>query len=179
VLEGTGSLVFDNKNKTIFLSQSSRGSLSALDPFMKTFDKVQPGFRVLCFSALDQSGNQVYHTNVVLSVLDHHLLCCLDSIQEHTSCEKEKSVEAKQIHRDEIAEWASECGKALVNLSHEEMNNFCGNIIQLRNKKGESVVVMSERARRSYKNPTWMESYSHIVSADITTIENIGGGLID
>ena len=95
MLEGTGSLVFDNKNKTIFLSQSSRGSLSALDPYLETFDKVQPGFRVVCFSALDQSGNQVYHTNVVLSVLDHHLLCCLDAIQEQVNCDKEISVEPK------------------------------------------------------------------------------------
>ena len=56
------------------------------------------------------------------------------------------------------------------------MNNFCGNIIQLSNHKGESVIVMSERARRSYSNVDWMKQYNHIVSADLTTIENIGGG---
>jgi hypothetical protein len=57
VLEGTGSLVFDNKNKIIFLSQSSRGSLTALDMYMETFDKVQPGYRVVGFSSLDESGS--------------------------------------------------------------------------------------------------------------------------
>ncbi len=57
MLEGTGSLVFDNKNKIIYLSQSSRGSLSALDMYMERFDIVQPGFRVVGFTALDKAGN--------------------------------------------------------------------------------------------------------------------------
>lgn len=35
---------------------------------------------------------------------------------------------------------------------------------------------MSERARRSYINSGWMKQYAHIVSADLTTIENVGGG---
>jgi len=56
------------------------------------------------------------------------------------------------------------------------MNNFCGNIIQLSNHKGESVILMSERARRSYSNTEWMKSYNHIVSADLSTIESVGGG---
>lgn len=57
VLEGTGSLVFDNKNRIVYLSQSSRGSLSALDMYMEGFEKVQPGYRVVGFSALDKTGS--------------------------------------------------------------------------------------------------------------------------
>jgi len=67
-------------------------------------------------------------------------------------------------------------GKELVNISFEEMGNFCGNILCLSNQKGESVVVMSERARQNFKNPKFMDSYEHIVSHDLKTIEELGGG---
>jgi len=46
----------------------------------------------------------------------------------------------------------------------------------LSNKKGESVILMSQRALKSFKNTKWMEEYSHIVSVDLDTIETIGGG---
>jgi hypothetical protein len=77
---------------------------------------VQPGYRVVGFTSLDKSGSEVYHTNVVLAVLERHLLCCLDAV-------------TKQIYKDEIIECAKETQKELINLTHEEMNNFCGNII--------------------------------------------------
>ena len=74
----------------------------------------------------------------------------MDAIQEQVYRDKVTTAVPKHIHKDEIRECARETKKQLINLTHDEMNNFCGNIIQLSNHKGESVVLMSERARRSY-----------------------------
>ena len=56
------------------------------------------------------------------------------------------------------------------------MEHFCGNVIMISNDKGESVVEMSECARQHFKQRDWMASYKHIASADLATIESVGGG---
>jgi hypothetical protein len=58
------------------------------------------------------------------------------------------------------------------------MKNHCGNIIMLNNKKGEDIVIMSDRAKQSL-NPESLreiEMNYKIVSGDLHTIEKIGGG---
>lgn len=68
--------------------------------------------------------------------------------------------------------------KKLVDLTYEEVGNFCGNMIQLRGKDDTKVVVMSQRARDnlSPENSQVLESNYKIVSADLSHIEHIGGG---
>ena len=68
--------------------------------------------------------------------------------------------------------------KSIIPLSREEVSNFCGNAIMLSNDKDEPVLVCSERARESYSKKNWQvlsDSYK-IVSADLSTIETLGGG---
>ena len=99
------------------------------------------------------------------SVLRDHLLFSLDSM---TPSSKVKDTILSHIK-----------SKTLVPLSQDEIANFCGNVLMLTNEKAEPVLVMSERAKQSFSRKNWniiSEHYKSIVSADLTTIENIGGG---
>jgi hypothetical protein len=66
----------------------------------------------------------------------------------------------------------------LIDIDYAETNNMCGNMIMLQNKHGEHLCVMSERARKHMKLPnlTEIEKNYKVVSADISTVEKIGGG---
>ena len=116
VLEGTGVLVFDHSNRVIYLNLSQRATLSGFDIFMETFDRLQQGYRAVPFEARDRHGNRIYHTNVMVADLDRHLVCCMDSIQS-------------KHDRMAIEEICVDTEKELVNISFDEMENFCGNII--------------------------------------------------
>ena len=50
---------------------------------------------------------------------------------------------SRQIDRDAIKEICRESGKEIIDIDYTEMENFCGNVIQLSNQKNESVVLMS------------------------------------
>ena len=118
MLEGTGALVFDHSNRIVYMNTSKRATLQALDLYMEKFDKHQQGYCGITFPASDRSGKPIYHTNVMLADLDKHLVCCMDSIQDKNA-------------RVDIVEACKRNGKELVEISFDEMENFCGNIIQL------------------------------------------------
>lgn len=130
---------------------------------MAEFNSVVTPFDAVVFNAFDRNKNEIYHTNVVLADLENHVVCCMDAIP----CEKQRSF---------ILNAVKEAEKDLIEISFDEMENFCGNVLCLSNHVGQSVVLMSERARQSFKQTKWMEQYHHIASADLTTIENVGGG---
>jgi hypothetical protein len=68
--------------------------------------------------------------------------------------------------------------KKLIDINYDEMNNMCGNMIMLLNKKGEYCIVMSERARKNLRkhNLKELEDHYKVISSDISMIEHIGGG---
>ena len=58
------------------------------------------------------------------------------------------------------------------------MNQFAGNMLQLKNKDGQSFLVMSKSAFNSLTNfqLKQIEPLTNILTVDIPTIETIGGG---
>jgi len=56
----------------------------------------------------------------VLADLEKHLICCMESI-------------TRKIDRENIIHTCKETGKELIEIDFKEMENFCGNIIQLEN----------------------------------------------
>jgi len=174
VLEGTGSLIFDNAARLIYVCLSDRAKEKTIDKFtdyLNTQFKESNGhitrkqkFRVIKFSAFDPKGSPIYHTNVMLAVLAKHVVVCLQSIRN-------------TWERHQVKKEIEGCGKEVIDISPKEVASFCGNVLQLE-KDGKLFVVMSEQAYNGFsaENLSTLKSYYTIIKSDISTIERIGGG---
>jgi hypothetical protein len=159
-LEGTGSMVLDRDNKIAYACLSPRTHQGVLDDFCK-----QMGYRPVLFTSVDGAGKPIYHTNVMMCVADRFVVICLDSLPNH---EEYKMVQ----------EVIGNTGKELVAISFEQMNHFAGNMLQVQNKNGEQLLVMSSQAYQSLQpgQVKKLESLNRILHAPLTTIETNGGG---
>ena len=93
-LEGTGSLIFDEQNKKIYCCLSERASLDTLNNFMKKLnDFSEKPYHLITFNAVDSKGIPIYHTNCILSILNKHTVCCLDTIKD----KKERDFVEKEL----------------------------------------------------------------------------------
>lgn len=157
-LEGTGSLVFDHKNKTIYSNLSSRTNSTLVDLVAHEL-----GYEPITFKAFDKNENEIYHTNVMMSMSDDLAIVCLDTVKENR-------------HDFEIALRQSE--KKLIEISLEQMENFCGNVLMLQNEIGKKFLVMSERAFQNFTSAqkSIITKYAEIIFSPLDTIETIGGG---
>ncbi|MFT4155368.1 citrulline utilization hydrolase CtlX [Parafilimonas sp.] len=159
-LEGTGSMVLDRKSKIAYACLSERTSKSALEDFCARMN-----YTPCSFTATDANGNLIYHTNVMMSIADAYVVICLDSIKD-----------AKE--RNAVVTTIQNTGKEIMPISFEQMNRFAGNMLQLENKKGEKILVMSEQAHKSltYEEISSLQKYNRIIYSKLDTIEMNGGG---
>jgi hypothetical protein len=159
-LEGTGSMVLDRENKIAYACLSPRTNKEVLDLFC-----TQSGYKPVLFHAVDENGMDIYHTNVLMCIGSRFAVICLDSIAD----EKEKA---------EVIASLNATQKEIVAISFAQMNQFAGNMLELENKSGERLLVMSQNAYRSLNanQKTTLEKYCRLLYADINTIENNGGG---
>lgn len=69
-------------------------------------------------------------------------------------------------------------GKKVVEITHMQMEQFAGNMLQLENKNGKRHLVLSSRAYRSLlpKQVALLALYNPIIHAPLDTIEQNGGG---
>lgn len=159
-LEGTGSMVLDRENKLAYACLSIRTQEKVLDIFSK-----ESGYEAITFHAMDENGMAIYHTNVMMCVGDRFVVICLDAIPD-------------EDERNRVIESIKKTQKELIEISFAQMNQFAGNMLQVKNKEGKSFLVMSERAHQSL-NPKQLESiakYAEILSSPLTIIEDNGGG---
>ena len=159
-LEGTGSLVLDRKNRLAYACRSNRTDEELLGQFCERME-----FRPVLFDATDEAGLPIYHTNVVMAVTENFVALCLDAINN-----------AKQ--RDEIKQLVSMTGKHLIKLTFQQMQQFAGNMLQVRGENDERLLVMSQTAYDSL-DPSQkdnLETESKLVPLSIPMIEKYGGG---
>jgi hypothetical protein len=159
-LEGTGSMVLDRENKIAYACLSPRTDKEVLDLFCS-----QSGYTSILFHAVDENGTDIYHTNVLMCMGNDFAVICLDSIKDPE--EKETVIQSVKSTQ-----------KQIIAISFDQMNHFAGNMLELQNQSGESLVVMSKSAWDSlnYEQRAILSSFSKPVYADISTIENNGGG---
>ncbi len=159
-LEGTGSMVLDRDYKVAYACLSIRTHPKALDVFCN-----ESGYNALTFHGFDQSNNPIYHTNVMMCVAEKFVVICLECISD--SKEKEKLVNSFKKTEKEIIE-----------ISFEQMNNFAGNMLEVKNTLNQTFLVMSESAKNSLTKTqiAQINNYADILSSPIPTIERIGGG---
>lgn len=159
-LEGTGSMVLDRENKIAYACLSARTHIKVLEDFCR-----QMGYSACTFFATDANGDEIYHTNVMMCVADKYVVVCLDSIKN-------------EEERNHVMASIKNTGKEIVPLSITQMNHFAGNMLQLQNKKGEKILVMSEQAFNAltYEEISRLEKFNRIVYSSLDTIEMNGGG---
>ena len=158
-LEGTGSMIFDRVNKTVFACKSSRTSIEALEIFCTDM-----GYKPIVFEAMIDSY-PIYHTNVMMSLGKKTAFFCSKSIKD----------EADNLL---IKNYLRDSEKLIIEISPQQMNNFAGNVIEVENIKGESHIIMSNSAYQAldYKQLTSINSVSNIIAIPLETIERYGGG---
>lgn len=159
-LEGTGSMVLDRENKIAYACLSPRTNTEVLKAFCD-----YTGYRAITFNAFDQRGKAIYHTNVLMALGSRFAVICLDSI---TNTQEKEAVIAS----------LKETRKEIIEITFEQMNSFAGNMLEVKNTAGETLIVMSQTAYQSLtdEQKTVLQKYGKLIYADINNIETNGGG---
>ena len=161
-LEGTGSMVFDRPGRTVYASVSPRTTPSLLREYGEKF-----GLRVVSFHACDADGVPVYHTNVALALGSGVAVFCSEAVRD-------------QPERRTLMESLENGGREVVEITMEQLYAFAGNMLALENARGETLLVMSERAFSSLRQAQLqrLERHARLVRSPIPTIEDFGGGSV-
>ncbi len=159
-LEGTGSIVFDHDNRIAYCCESSRSNIPLFERLCHHLN-----YKAVSFLSVDLNGKPIYHTNVVMSVGTNYVVICLESIDN-------------QLERSMIKSTIENSGKELIDITFDQMNNFCGNIIELSNDSGDLFTIMSTRSFEAFNSnqKAIIKKHSKIIHTAIPNIELIGGG---
>jgi hypothetical protein len=159
-LEGTGSMVLDRDNKVAYACLSPRTDEKVLAVFCG-----QTGYKAIIFHAVDESGIAIYHTNVLMAIGSNFAVICLDSIVNDTE-------------KQEVINSLKNSGKEIIAISFSQMNHYAGNMLEVKNNAGKTLIVMSQSAHHSLTTTQTavLSTFGKLVCADISTIENNGGG---
>ena len=159
-LEGTGSMVLDRQNKIAYACISERTDKDLFASFC-----LKMNYTPMLFHAHDQNGLMIYHTNVLMCMADRYVVICLDAIYD-------------QVEKEKLIEQFTATQKEIITISFDQMNHFCGNMLQIKNKHGRHFLVMSTQAYQhlTTQQVNRLENYQPIIHSDITTIETLGGG---
>ncbi|MCB9224708.1 MAG: arginine deiminase-related protein [Crocinitomicaceae bacterium] len=162
ILEGTGSVVFDHASKTAFASVSPRTDLSLLKDLCDNM-----GYETVSFEAVDLNGDQIYHTNVVMSIGSQVTIICLESIPD-------------LLERAMVKRSLEKIGKEIIEITYNQMNQFAGNAYEVINKQGKHFYAMSSTAYNALNEvqKAVVSSSMEILSISIPTIEKVGGGSV-
>ena len=156
-LEGTGSLVLDRVNKTAYMAESNRSSISLASKWSQL-----RGYDLVHFkSYIDKKPT--YHTNVLMFITDKFAGICIDSISDS----KYLLSNMEKTHK-------------ILYLSIEQVKNFSGNAIVVRNINNETKFLISSSGLKALDliQIRFIEKYYDIIEIDIPTIEKIGGGSV-
>ena len=162
-LEGTGSLILDRVNQKAYCALSPRADEDLVIEFCEDFE-----FTPVIFNANQTVHGKrlpIYHTNVLMALGENIAVICLDSIDSKS----EKKMVIQNLKED---------GKELVKISEDQMQQFAGNMLQVKGANDQNYMVMSTAAFKSL-NPeqiTIIEKRGPIVHSDLGTIEACGGG---
>ena len=156
-LEGTGSLVLDRINKVAYMAESNRSNISLASKWSQL-----RGYDLVHFkSYIDKKPT--YHTNVLMFITNKFAGICFDSISDS----KNLLSNIEKTHK-------------ILNLSIEQVKNFSGNAIVVRNIKNEAKFLISTSGLKAFDliQKRFIEKYYDIVDINIPTIEKIGGGSV-
>ena len=158
-LEGTGSLVFDHLNKIAYVSLSHRSNPKVIQRFADDFS-----YQPVTFTSIGSNGQPIYHTNVMMCIGTGFAMVGLEMIPN-------------KVERQQVRARLEKTEKEIVEVAADQIANFAGNAIELHNKGGEKLLVLSSRAARALtkEQRERLSRYARLVPLELPTIE-LGGG---
>ena len=162
-LEGTGSILLDRENGKAYCALSPRADDELFIEFCEDFEYTPVSF--VANQTVNGKRLPIYHTNVMMCLAETFAVICLASIDD----KKERKNVLKQLKED---------GKKVIEISEEQVNNFAGNMLQVRGANDELFLVMSKAAHDSLNQSQLAQIGNHckIISSSLDTIEACGGG---
>ncbi len=162
-LEGTGSLLLDRENGKAYCALSPRADEELMIEFCEDFEFTPVLFEA--FQTVNGERKLIYHTNVMMCLGDTFAVICADCIDD----KKERKMVLDSLRGDD---------KEIILITEEQVNNFAGNMLEVKGKNEERFLVMSESAYKSLtkKQITQLEAHVEIIHSSLDTIEACGGG---
>jgi len=159
-LEGTGAMVLDHIERVAYAVNSKRTDSHALERFCSHFN-----FEPMVFKAADKSGTSVYHTNVLMCIGSDFVMAGFEMMTDHK-------------RRTEIIQRFENTGKRIVYLSEHQINQFCGNALELQGAS-QRILALSTKAYKALTQEQIMllELSVKLVPLDVPAIEHAGGSV--
>ena len=159
-LEGTGAMVLDHAERLAYVANSHRADPVILERFCTAF-----GYEPMAFPTAGPDGRAVHHTNVMMGIASEYVLICLDAISEPK-------------RRDQVAQRLADSGRAVLELSFDQVADFAGNTIELTGTNGR-VLALSARAAGALTDAqrAVIEESATLLPLGIPTIERAGGSV--
>ncbi|ESU20840.1 pentein-type domain-containing protein [Flavobacterium cauense R2A-7] len=162
-LEGTGSLLLDRANIKAYCALSPRANEELMIEFCEDFEMNPVIFEA--FQTVNGERKHIYHTNVMMCLGETFAVICADCIDD----KKERKMVLDCLKSD---------GKEIVLITEDQVNNFAGNMLQVRGANDKRYLVMSSSAHQSLTPAqiATLEKHCEILSSSLDTIEACGGG---
>ena len=162
-LEGTGSILLDRDNAKAYCALSPRADEELFIEFCEDYDLAPVIFEA--FQTVNGERKLIYHTNVMMCLGETFAVICADCIDD----KKERKMVLDNLKGDE---------KDVILITEEQMNNFAGNMLQVKGKDDKRYLVMSNSAHQSLTKAQIqkIEQHCEIISSSLDTIEACGGG---
>lgn len=162
-LEGTGSLLLDRENGKAYCALSPRADEELFIEFCEDFEFTPVIFEA--FQTVNGERKLIYHTNVMMCLGATYAVICADCIDD----KKERKMVLDSLRGDE---------KEVILITEAQVNNFAGNMLELKGTDDRRYLVMSKSAHQSLtkKQIAQLEEHVTILSSSLDTIEACGGG---
>ncbi len=162
-LEGTGSVLLDRQNEKAYCALSPRADEELMIEFCEDFE-----FTPVIFEAFQTVNNErklIYHTNVMMCLGETFAVICADCIDD----KKERKMVLDSLRGDE---------KEVILITEAQVNNFAGNMLEVKGTNDKRYLVMSSSAYNSLtkKQIAQLEEHTTILHSSLDTIEACGGG---
>ncbi len=162
-LEGTGSLLIDRVNEKVYCALSPRAEEELVIEFCEDMDMMPVIFE--SYQTVNGERKLIYHTNVMMCLGQTFAVICADSIDD----KQERKI---------VLDHLKKTGKEVVYITEEQVNNFAGNMLEVKGQNEERLLVMSTQAYNSLTTQqiATLQKHARIVHSSLDTIEACGGG---
>ena len=159
-LEGTGSVVFDHADHLAYANLSPRTNSDVLNELCGIL-----GYKPVTFQSTYESGDPIFHTDMMLSIGDRFAIFCGESIGD-----------ASQRRR--VLDSLKGAGREIISIDRQQIEQFTGNVLQLQTKNGGSVLAISTAACLSLRpeQRDAIQKFAQLVESPLPVFEGIGRG---